>query len=206
MSAISRRSGIYRILDGDIDLGTEAWSEEAGESGARLTSVVMRTGPEPFEEEIEIEVDVLWRPVRLTVDRSSALGTRRYIGRQVGGAWISQIFREQGTLKTVTLEYDAMTHVDYFTPHTNRITIQRLDLDVGGGGTIDVVFIDPDSFVPVRVRQTYTRLPDSAGTIGGAQAVRHYRYEGSSGFRREITVDGDGVILRYDGLFELIDL
>jgi hypothetical protein len=201
------RSGVYRILGDAADSGTEAWSHEIGPDRVRLTSVVMRTAPELFEEEIDIELDGDWRPVRLTVERSSSLGERRYVGRRVGDAWISQVFRESGPLKTVTQPFGADTHVDYFTPHTNRITIQRLALEPGEMSQIEVVFIDPETFTPALVRQVYTRLPDpSAEPIGGAPAARRYRYQGASGFKSTILVDDEGVILRYDDLFELIEV
>jgi hypothetical protein len=207
VTEIRRRAGIYRIIDDGLDVGTEAWTREVGPDGIRLTSVINRIDDEEFEEEIEITLDAGWNPLEVNVERTSTEGDRRYVGRRVGDAWISQIFRESGPMRTVTLPFDDETHVDYFTPHTNSVTIQRLALSPETGQEIEVVFIDPDTYTPTLVRQKYARLANPEPfEVAGATVTRAYHYQGASGFESTIWTEDNGIILRYEDLFEALDI
>jgi hypothetical protein len=206
MSDAQRWAGIYRVIEDDIDVGTEAWTREVSVNGVRLTSVINRTDERgEFEEEVDITLDRQWRPLTLNVERTTADGERRYVGRRVGDAWISQVFRETGPMRTTTLPFGDDTHVDYLTAHTNGVTIHRLDLAPQTGQEIEVVFIDPIAFTPSIVRQHYLRLADPEPfEIAGEMATREYQYRGASGVEYLIWTDDSGIILRYEDLFEAI--
>lgn len=208
MSNARRWAGIYRMIDDEVDVGTEAWAREVGPEGIRLTSVINRFDDEEFEEELEITLEPDWTPSEISVERTSEEGSRRYIGRRVGDAWISQMFRESGPMRTATLPFDQFTHVDYMTAHTNSVTIERLALEPETGQEIDVVFIDPETYVPSLVRQKYARLadPEPLEIAAGAYATRAYLYQGASGVEHTIWTDDEGIILRYEGVFEVLDI
>ena len=207
MNDVQRWAGLYRVLEDGVDIGTEAWTREISDDQVRLTSVINRMDDEEYEEEIEIILEPNWRPLQVNVDRESAEGTRRYIGRRVGSAWISQIVRESGPMRTATLEFDENTHVDYFTAHTNSVTMHRLGLAPETGTEISVVFIDPDTWNPSLVRQKYARLRDPEPfEAGGHQISRAYRYQGASGLEYMIWTDEDDIILRYEDVFEVVEL
>lgn len=206
MSDTQRWAGIYRVLEDGAEIGTEAWTREVGPDQIRLTSIVNRMDEDEYEEEIELILEPDWRPLQLNIERTTAEGERRYVGRRVGSAWISQVIRESGPMRTATIEIDADTHIDYMTAHTNGVTIHRLGLAPETGQEIDVVYVDPDTFNPSSVRQKYARLPDPEPfEIAGQQATRAYLYQGASGVEYTIWTDDNGIVLRYEDLFEMLE-
>jgi hypothetical protein len=208
MNAVDRWTGVYRIIDDGADIGTEAWTREVGQDEIRLTSVINRINQDvDLEEELDITLTADGQPVSVNIERESQDGIRRYIGRRVGNAWISQVFRESGQMRTITLEFDDETHVDCFTAHTNSITIQRLGLEVGEGQEIVVVFVDPDSYNPSLVHQQYSRLSDPEPfEVAGHEAGHAYRYQGASGVEYTIWTDKNGLVLRDEDLFEAVEM
>ena len=80
------------------------------------------------------------------------------------------------------------------TPFTNSLPIRRLQLGVGESADIDVVFIAVPDLTLAPARQRYTRLTEYT-----------YRYESlTSGYTNEITVDDDGLVVDYPGLFRRV--
>jgi hypothetical protein len=85
------------------------------------------------------------------------------------------------------------------TPFTNTLPIRRLGLRPGGMAEIDVVYIAVPDLRVARVRQRYSFLKADA-----RRGV--YLYENlQNGFRAELPVDGDGVVLDYPGQWRLVD-
>jgi uncharacterized protein len=79
------------------------------------------------------------------------------------------------------------------TPFTNTLPIRRLNLARGERRTIRVVYVTVPALELTPVEQAYTCV----------EPWRRYRYEGlTSGFRAELDVDTDGVIVRYPGLWQ----
>ncbi|CAM3886674.1 putative glycolipid-binding domain-containing protein [Isoptericola cucumis] len=76
-------------------------------------------------------------------------------------------------------------------PFTNTLPVRRLDLAVGAAADIVTAYVDGASLAVSPDPQRYTRVDDD-----------RYRYESrDSDFRREITVDVDGFVVDYAGLF-----
>lgn len=92
-------------------------------------------------------------------------------------------------------QFDGCADIDIaLTPFTNTIPIERLHLKTGESGIIDVVYIDPLEGKLSPAQQRYTRLE-----------VGRYRYESlSTKFVSELSVDSDGIVLNYPGLWEMI--
>lgn len=79
------------------------------------------------------------------------------------------------------------------TPATNALPIRRLGLAVGQSASLHAVYVNADLSL-TRDPQRYTRLTED-----------RYLYESLDGdFRREITVDADGFVIDYPGLFRRI--
>jgi uncharacterized protein len=73
---------------------------------------------------------------------------------------------------------------------TNTLPVRRLELAVGEAATIAVAFVRVPSMEVVRAEQRYTRLDATT-----------YRYEGlASGFRADLRLDGEGLVVEYPGL------
>ena len=81
------------------------------------------------------------------------------------------------------------------TPFTNTLPIRRLDLPPGGSAEITVAFVSVPDLALSTERQRYTRTSE----LG-------YRFESvDADFERQITVDADGLVVEYPGLFSRLD-
>ncbi len=90
---------------------------------------------------------------------------------------------------------DACIDVDIAaTPFTNTLPIRRLGLRPGESRDIRAAYLAVPSLELAAVSQRYTRLDAST-----------YRYEGfPPGFSADITVDADGLVVEYPGLFRRV--
>lgn len=79
------------------------------------------------------------------------------------------------------------------TPATNVLPIRRLDLAIGQSAPVHAVWVRYPEFDLAPLAQTYTRL-----------ATDRYRYESDTGFAGEITVDANGLPVRYADVWERI--
>jgi uncharacterized protein len=82
------------------------------------------------------------------------------------------------------------------TPFTNTLPIRRAPLAVGEVRRFKMAYIPADTMEPFADEQTYTRLSE-----------RVYRFENGEGgdyFTSDITVDEDGLVIDYPGLFERV--
>ena len=92
-------------------------------------------------------------------------------------------------------------HLDYLTPAMNAITAKRLAETT----EIDVVYLEPVTLEPTRVRQRYELLgTEEVETPVGRFRAHRWRYTAlESGWTSELWVAED-VVVRYDRAFELI--
>jgi hypothetical protein len=81
------------------------------------------------------------------------------------------------------------------TPFTNTFPIRRAPLAVGERREFRMAWVSAPELTLRPMRQGYTRLAD-----------RLYRYESleGSGFRAELTVDEDGLVRDYQGVFRRV--
>lgn len=85
------------------------------------------------------------------------------------------------------------------TPFTNTLPIRRLDWLAGDAAEIDVAYIAFPSIEVGPVRQRYTCL-EALTSSGG-----RFRYESlTSGFRVDLPVDSDGLVLDYPGIWRRV--
>lgn len=92
---------------------------------------------------------------------------------------------------------DGARDVDiHFSPFTNTLAIRRLKLQQGMAVQTQVVFINVPDLSVEMARQQYTRITDK-------ETGRRYRYESlTSGFKTELPVDEDGLLIEYPQYFE----
>ena len=106
-------------------------------------------------------------------------------------------YQSQNGLLTCTtggyLPQCACTAVDIsVTPFTNTPAIKQLNLAVGQRAEITVLYVDVMENAVTQQKQFYTRLSNTV-----------YRLETADGsFTADITVDSDGFVADYPGLFE----
>ncbi|TDR87973.1 putative glycolipid-binding domain-containing protein [Enterovirga rhinocerotis] len=101
-------------------------------------------------------------------------------------------------------EFDGCMDVDLAgSPFTNTLPIRRIDWARSGGRSLalDMLYVPFDSFVPVRDAQIYTCLS------APSEAARRFRFEAADGsFTADLTVDEDGLVGDYPGLFARMPL
>ncbi|PRZ07677.1 hypothetical protein BCE75_104145 [Isoptericola sp. CG 20/1183] len=140
---------------------------------------IVDLGPERLEYAVELDPD--WTFVALSLRSSDG---RTLELAHDDGEWHADGSPRPDLVEAVDLDLA-------FSPFTNTLPIRRLGLAVGDAADIVTAYVDHESFTVTADPQRYTRL-------GSEQ----YLYESrDSDFRREITVDEDGLVVDYPGLF-----
>lgn len=132
--------------------------------------------------EYAVELDPTWTFVALSLRSSD--------GRTLELACDDGEWRANGSARPDLAEAEDIDLA--FSPFSNTLPIRRLGLAVGESADIVTAYVDHESFTVTTDPQRYTRL-----------TTDRYLYESRDGdFRREITVDDDGLVVDYPGLFE----
>jgi hypothetical protein len=127
-----------------------------------------------------------------SLDLETTTGLKLSFVKDRAGRWRDRNWR-------VLAKFDGCVDVDLMgTPFTNTLPIRRLDLSARAGAVeLRVLYVPFDSFKPVVHRQRYT-------CIGRG---RLYRFEVADGsFSADISVDADGLVIHYPGLFERVPM
>ena len=170
-------------------MGEYQWRGTSSPSHERLTLAIdgsVRARAVVRTEDTAYDYDVLLDPGWVFRDLSlnSSDGRHLRLHREGSGRW------SQDGLDRPDLA-DAIDIDLAFSPFTNTLPIRRLDLPVGRSAEIVVAYVVAPSLGVLPDRQRYTR-----------RAVDRYLFESLDGdFAREITVDSDGLVVDYPGLF-----
>ncbi|MDR5762369.1 putative glycolipid-binding domain-containing protein [Caballeronia sp. LZ035] len=151
-------------------------SAVVGESDAQTFGLVYR-----------IECDTRWQVTRLALKLAG--GAALDLHRQDGNTWRDANGTPLDALRGC-IDVDLTA-----TPFTNTLPIRRLALARGERRVIRVAYVRVPELAVSAAEQAYTCI----------EPERRYRYEGlDTGFTAEITVDADGLVLDYPGLFKRI--
>ena len=156
------------------------------------TGTVLGVAGETFHLTYEVRATSDWRVRSCAVRLEGASGRRLSLASDGMGHWTDAAGQHQPALDGC-LDVDIMV-----TPFTNTLPIRRLALAPGQSAEITVVYIGvPDLAVrPVRQRYTHLVRTDAGST---------YHFEGlESGFRADLAVDEDGLVLDYAGIWRHI--
>jgi uncharacterized protein len=117
-------------------------------------------------------------------------GVMSVLSRSKGGEWFDMHVEELPGLKgCIDIDFE-------MTPFTNTLPIRRAPLAIGETKRFRMAYIPADTLEPFADEQTYTRLSEN-----------EYRFENGEGedyFTADITVDEDGLVVDYPGLFERV--
>jgi hypothetical protein len=186
--------GRYTVLGDDGEaVGREEFRCAPGPMGWRYFSQADTTDPSPHSETLDFAVEADWRIARTRI----ATGEHEILLEPGSGGSTLTGYRDR---KPIEIPYGADVHLDYFTPATNAITVHRL----AGTAEIDVVYLEPVTLEPSRVRQRYELLGDEqVDTPVGTFAARRWRFTAlDSGWTADLWVAGD-IVVKYARLFEL---
>ncbi|AIT61235.1 MULTISPECIES: putative glycolipid-binding domain-containing protein [Actinomycetes] len=169
-----------------------------------MTEIVWTGLEEPSRESCRIESNL--HGVTVVSDINGGVGACSY-KLQMTEAWefIDLVVRANGRELELRLtergwevdgedrpDLQAAREVDIsVSPLSNTLPIRRLDLAVGESADITTAYIRVPELEVTTDPQRYTRTGEN-----------EYLYESrDSDFRRSITVDGDGLVIEYPGLF-----
>ena len=180
-----------RGTDGSV-VGTEDFRCAPGPIGWRYVSEIERDEPTSHRETVDVVVDGSWDLVRVRIETGSHAILLEPAGDALSGL-------RDG--REVEVAWGPDTHLDYLSPAFNAVTAQRLDET----DEIDVVYLEPVTLVPIRMRQRYELLRrEHVDTPAGRFLAVRWRYMAlDTGWTSELWV-ADDVVVRYDRAFELI--
>ena len=163
----------------EID-GLERLRVEVG-STVRASSVI-DSARGRFSYELVCEADWTFRTLRLeaaTGERAIEIESDGKGEWTVDGEWRSDLD------EAIDIDLSA-------SPFTNTLPIRRLGLEIDDEADIVVAYVSFEELTVLPDAQRYMRLDEDL-----------YRYDSlDSDFTRDITVDADGFVLEYPGLFE----
>lgn len=165
------------------------------ETGAanHVESVVMGVaGGEPFHLTYQLEADAHWHVRACSFQLGGATDRTLRLSADGAGRWTDAAGSPLPAL-------DGCLDVDItVTPFTNTLPIRRLALAPGASAEITVAYVSvPDlGFRPARQRYTHLARTETGGS---------FRYEGlESGFRADLQVDAEGLVLGYPGIWRRV--
>lgn len=181
MSTVWTRQVMWRLQD----RGVEHVRVAAGGESLLVDGVQTWLGEQGGQRRVRylLTCDVGWRVRELHVDTPEDGGALS-LHRDPSGAWTD---RSGAVLPQLQGCEDVDVSAVLF---TNTLPIRRLMLAIGESREIEVAFVRVPSLEVAPTRQRYTRLGEGM-----------YLYEGlESGFRAELRVDDEGLVIDYPGL------
>jgi hypothetical protein len=176
----------WRRTDGP---GLERLVLRVAADGIQADSTVLGTGDGGFRLDHRWRLTPDWRALSLEVERWGPSGHTRLLVERRGDGW-SVDGRPRPDL-TGADEPDLSV-----TPFCNTFPIRRTPLAAGASLTLDTCFVDAATMTVERSRQRYDRLDPNR--------LRFVDLGRSAGFEAELEVDGRGLVLRYEHLFERV--
>ena len=172
----------------DRDAGLDRCRFDAGPNGFRLsgTALLVRDTM-PYEVRYTVMADQAWRTRSVGVHVQTPDGEDLRLARSSDGEGGWAMGREPMPHLQGALDVDLAA-----TPATNTLAIRRLPLAPGQAADVTVAYVPLWDLTPEPLQQRYERLAED-----------RYRYS-KPGFSAELVVDGEGLVLRYEGVWEAV--
>ncbi|MGF0116175.1 putative glycolipid-binding domain-containing protein [Promicromonospora sp. Marseille-Q5078] len=149
---------------------------------------VVDLGPERLEYAMELGPDWVFRALRLR----SSTGREVDVGRDADGLWHVDGAARPDLADAVDVDLS-------FSPFTNTLPVRRLGLEVEAAADLVTAYVDGSTSAPPSA-SWYPVTPDPQRYTRLSRDRYVYESRGSE-FHREITVDQDGFVVDYPGLF-----
>jgi hypothetical protein len=151
-----------------------------------LRGTIVRFGESgPAEVRYEIVCDTGWHTTRADINIRDSKGDRTLQMTNENGHWY-----ENGQHLAA---FDGCIDVDLeWSPSTNTLPIRRLNLAVGeSSGMLTAAWVRFPDLTIQTLQQEYERIGELK-----------YRYSSQGGFKTEIVVDDEGLVITYGGFWE----
>lgn len=169
--------------------GIERLALTSGPEGVTADASVICLENGGFRLDHRWRLDGGWRVRMVEVERWNAAGHGHLLLERAGDGW-----RVDGAARP---DLAGVEEPDLsVTPFCNSFAIRPLPATPGASLALDTAFIDGPALAVARSRQRYDRL--------GPGRVRYVDLGLSAGFEADLLVDDDGLVLRYEHLFERI--
>jgi hypothetical protein len=153
-------------------------------------SRIVEASAEPFAVEYEWRLDSSWHTRQLSVRVIRRDPAALLIERTGDAAW-----RVDGQSRH---DLDGCDEIDLaVTPFCNTLALRRFGPPPGGPGELTTVYVGFPDLTCVRSRQRYERL--------GPSTFKYVDLGAYAGFEAQLIVDDQGIVQRYEGLFDLIE-
>ncbi len=158
------------------------WDDSLNARGA----IVGQAGDVAHGVLYEISLRLDWTFEAILLQRTD--GAMSVLRRSKDGGWFDMHAEELPELAgCIDIDFE-------MTPFTNTLPIRRAPLAIGESRRFRMAYLPANTLEPFADEQIYTRLDE-----------RLYRFEEADGsFSAEITVDEDGLVTDYPGLFERV--
>lgn len=167
--------------------GIERMELLAEPAGVKATSTVICLEAGGFRLDHRWRLDSDWRAQSVVVERWNAQGRGMLSLERAGTGW-----RVNGEFRP---DLEGAEEPDLsVTPFCNTFPIRRTPSAAGQSLTLDTAFIDGPALTVARSKQRYDRQ--------GPGRVRYVDLGLSAGFEANLVVDEEGLVLRYEHLFE----
>ena len=140
---------------------------------------------QPCRLDYEIECDMLWGTRDVTVrGQIGEAPVTLVLSRDSDGAWCANGVAQPAVQGCMDVDLG-------FSPSTNLLPIRRLKLAIGARADVRAAWVRFPELTLEVLEQTYARLTEHT-----------YQYESAGGeFRRELTVNDNGFVVDYPGLW-----
>ena len=140
---------------------------------------------QPCRLDYEIECDMQWGTRDVTVrGQIGEAPVSLVLSRDSDGGWCANGAAQPAVQGCIDIDLG-------FSPSTNLLPLRRLKLPIGAHANVRAAWIRFPELTLEPLEQTYTRLAELT-----------YRYESAGGeFKRELTVNDDGFVVDYPGLW-----
>ncbi len=193
--------GTNQWLNDGKGIGRENWQiAQLGHGGILITSLAEFTSPEEYSWNVVYEVDRSWSPVTLSIRLEEHGHAVTSTQRAEGERWTARV-DNAGQATDYQLPFSPQHEVDFRSPLFNTITLLRARLPVGSSRDLEVVFVEPESLIPVYDKQRYECLAEDKVEVpaGNFPSVK-YRMthpDKENSRTNEFWADRQGIILRY---------
>jgi hypothetical protein len=173
----------WRRLD---ELGLEVLRLTTTSNGVEVRSSIIHAGKVPFCLRYEWVLDDAWRTREICLHMRGDEDRSLTIERAGTASWRVDGKRTSGLDECDEIDVSA-------TPFCNALAVRRLE---HRSGELTTVYVDVPSFSVTPSRQRYELL--------GPRRWRYVDLGVAAGFEAVLDLDSDGLVSRYEGLFEAL--
>ncbi len=186
--------GAYIFQHGDASTGRETWQlMKLAHGGIVFSSRIELTAPQAATLNYTFEVTQHWAPVSLTARLDAEDKTVTTEQHVAGAQWQARVEPRGGDAQDLALDLTPKHEISFASPLILTAALYRLNLQVGQSREVDVIVIDPSTFVPSAAKRTFSCAAEEKIEVPAGKYTTWQYKEGENQF----WADRNGVVLLY---------